>query len=190
MDLAKYKWNSFGFHIYFMGFMFLMVYVLVLFIYVNDIYILQLAHKQLGEQSRSTVGYQVMLYLGILYPIVYEILQMGEVGFISYFSSTTNLFNCVEIWSSIAMNIIHLIYTPYTWYSKLIIIIVILLTLRRSLAQLKIFQFLCSLCIMVQHVMIDLSVFMVFYAILLLLISLILPIMSLANINTPGAFQD
>ena len=76
------------------------------------------------------------------------------------------------------------------WYSRFILIICILFTIRITFKFLKIFKNLSTIVIMLQHVMVDLNIFMTFYIMLMISLSLVLAVLGLGNVRMPGMFQD
>lgn len=88
------------------------------------------------------------------------------------------------------MGIVHDIETPYTWPSKLVLVFVVLLAARRTLSFLKIFEPLTTIVVMLQTVLYDLRIFVTFYLILLLFLSLNLCVLGPTNVNMPGRFRD
>ena len=87
----------------------------------------------------SLTAYSIVLFVGILYPALYESFQICKKGFNEYFSNPSNCIDVVYIWGSVAMQVIHIIYSPYTWFSKLLLVIVLLLAIRRTFKFLRIF---------------------------------------------------
>ena len=79
-----------------------LIYLLVTILYITDIY-------QHAEIDRLPT-YRIILALGLVNPLVYDIVQMIHVGPIAYFSSVTQIIDFVFIYSGLA-NVI-LIFTP------------------------------------------------------------------------------
>ena len=56
--------------------------------------------EQLGRESLVT--FQVFLGLGMIHPIIYEILQLQYKGILLYLTESENYFDCVYIWLMIS----------------------------------------------------------------------------------------
>lgn len=82
-DLIKFKWDGFGFSLHFFGCCIHILYILLLFMYNNIVYIDQLprqedlaAAKTGGTAAGSHKSYSTAILGGIIYPLGYEIVQM------------------------------------------------------------------------------------------------------------------
>jgi hypothetical protein len=116
--------------------------------------------------------YSNLLLGGILYPAVYEFLQMIVVGFSAYLSDLGNYVDLLYIWGSVGMSIVHITDSPYRWWSQLLILFSILLATRRLFNYLRIFNMFSPIVTMLSKVFLDLGVFTTFYGILCFLLSL------------------
>lgn len=114
--------------------------------YVSSVYVNQEFERHESEyapnteiEKKSLTGYTIFLLCGMLYPILYEIIQITNAGFNKYFSQFEKYPNLVYIWCSIAMQIVHTIETPYPTWSKILSMVVILFAIRRTFSFLRIF---------------------------------------------------
>ena len=78
-----------------MGIVMHLLYTMILVIYVIEFYIpnVEGTDKEWGS---------ILLILGILYPLYYEIFQLWKYGIVDYFSSLQNYSDIVYIWGSVA----------------------------------------------------------------------------------------
>lgn len=72
------------------------------------------------------------MLVGILYPCIYEMLQIKQIGFYDYFTDIGNYIDMTYIVGSIAMIVIHITRTPYIFESKLLMAIIVSLAIRRT----------------------------------------------------------
>lgn len=158
--------------------------MIILFYYNDTTYI----HGDIEPDSQISN----ILLAGVAYPLIYEIIQMIKAGPVDYFSDTGNLIDIVYIGSSIVMSQIHSpdVEGPYSWVSKIVMMLVVLLAVRRTFTFLRIFKPLSPIVTMLNNVIWDLRIFMTFYVILCLLLSLIYGVIGLSNWKIPGTFRD
>ena len=88
------------------------------------------------------------------------------------------------------MTFVHYFQDPYQWYSKFMMTMVVLLAIRRTFNFLKIFEALSPIVTMIQRVLFDLRIFLTFYMILVVLISLMFGVLGLGNDKLDGEFKD
>lgn len=131
--------------------------------------------------------YSIVLLVGILYPMIYEIIQMRKIGLEDYFTDLGNYADLVYIFGSVAMSFVHM-NDPYTFGSKLLMSIIVILAIRRTFNFLRIFSVLSPIVTMLNNVIWDLRIFLTFYFILVLLFSLMYGVLGLGNVFLKGAF--
>ena len=183
-----------------------LLYIVILILYTDKVYIKKAEDVKYIEPT--TVGalptgqivvehededlrkYSYLLIAGIVYPLVYETVQMFKGGIGEYLSDTSNYIDMIYIWGSVAMSIIHMTAGPYLWYSKALMIMVVILAIRRTFSFLRIFKSLSPIVTMLQNVIWDLRVFLTFYVILTLLFSLMYGVLGLGNSRIPGGFRE
>lgn len=124
---------------------------------------------------------------GILYPLVYEIIQISKIGVEDYFTDLGNYADLVYIFGSVAMSFVHM-NNPYSFGSKLLMSIIVILAIRRTFNFLRIFSVLSPIVTMLNNVIWDLRIFLTFYFILVLLFSLMYGVLGLGNVALKGAF--
>jgi hypothetical protein len=214
-DCIEFKWTNFGQRWHFIGFFLHLVYIIILIMYTNMVYIKKAegveyvpppadpaapAARMLAEQGGGSVVvehddgnlrvYSMILLGGIIYPLVYETVQMFKGGIGDYLSDAGNYIDLIYIWGSVTMSVIHITAGPYHWYSKALMIVVVILAIRRTFSYLRIFKSLSPIVTMLQNVIWDLRVFLTFYVILTLLFSLMYGVLGLGNSKIPGGFRD
>ena len=143
-----------------MGIIMHLMYTFILIIYVNEFYIPDLdgLDKEWGP---------VLLIIGILYPLYYEIFQLCKQGITDYFSQLQNYSDIVYIWGSVANFFLQHIYGPYHIICRSLMIIIVLQVLVKTFSFMRIFKSLSSIVVLMQTVFYDLRIFMMFYVILL-----------------------
>lgn len=213
-DCIEFKWSQYGQNWHFIGFFLHLVYIIILIMYTDFVYIKKAENVEYvapaadasaaalpGEEVAGEVKveheddenlrtFSIILLAGIIYPLIYETVQMFKGGIGDYLSDAGNYIDLLYIWGSVAMSIIHIVQGPYLWYSKALMIIVVILAIRRTFSYLRIFKSLSPIVTMLQNVIWDLRVFLTFYVILTLLFSLMYGVLGLGNSKIPGGFRD
>jgi hypothetical protein len=208
MDCIEFKWTSYGQNWHFIGFFLHLMYIVFLILYTDVVYIKKaedIEHTTgTGADADALPGgdvvvehededlkkYTLLLIAGIIYPLVYESVQMYMEGPGNYLSMANNYIDLIYIWGSVTMSIIHITAGAYLWYSKALMIIVVILAIRRTFSFLRIFKSLSPIVTMLQNVIWDLRVFLTFYVILTLLFSLMYGVLGLGNSRIPGGFRE
>jgi len=132
----------------------------------------------------------MLLAVGVLYPALYDWTQMYRSGLSEYFSDFWNYTDCLYIWSSIGNIICQNMVGPFSLISKMLMIIIIVVALIKTFFFLRIFDALSPIVTMLTNVIYDLRIFLFFYAILIVLFSLLLGILGIGNKYIPGGFKD
>ena len=105
-----------------------------------------------SENLESVQKYALVLLAGILYPFIYESLQLFQVGPMDYFSDLGNYIDLVYILGSIVMTFIHLTVSPYIFVSKFLMAMIVTLAIRRTFNFLRIFSQLSPIVTMLNNV--------------------------------------
>jgi hypothetical protein len=207
MDCIEFKWTSYGQNWHFIGFFLHLMYIVILILYTDKVYIKKAEEIEYVAPTSGTGAlpagevivehededlrkYSYLLMAGIVYPLVYETVQMFKGGIGDYLSDAGNYIDLIYIWGSVTMSIIHMTAGPYLWYSKALMIMVVILAIRRTFSFLRIFKSLSPIVTMLQNVIWDLRVFLTFYVILTLLFSLMYGVLGLGNSRIPGGFRE
>ena len=159
-NLIQYRWQEYGSQHYTMGMIMHVFYTAILVIYVIEFYL-----PDLGDTDKEWGP--ILLILGIVYPLYYEIFQLCKQGVTSYFSDLQNYSDIVYIWGSVANFFLQHIYGPYHIVCKLLMIVIILQVLLKTFSFMRIFESLAPIVVLMQNVFYDLRIFMLFYVILL-----------------------
>lgn len=107
-----------------------------------------------------------------------------------YLADYGNYLDLIYIWGSIAMSFIHKSASPYDTLSVILMCTISLLAIRRTFNFFKIFTALSPIVTMLSDVIMQLRIFMTFYAIQTLLFSLMLGVLGIANPRLPGKFRN
>lgn len=189
-DIIDFKWNEYGMNLHRIGCIMHISQIVVLIFYVDFVYI----RNQLpidpatGEYKENTLA--LVLLAGLIYPTIYESIQVFKFGASTYLSEFGNYFDLLYIWGSVAMSIIHVILSPFNFLAKIVMISVIFLSVIRTFKFLRIFQAYSPIVTMLQNVIYDLRIFLFFYIILTALFSLLIGVLGIGNRNVPGIFKD
>jgi hypothetical protein len=182
------------------GFAVHVAYIVILFMYTNLVYVHGLnssaadetaggAGGEAGSGAAETGNLSIILLCGVLYPAVYETVQMAkDAG--GYFEDLGNYVDLVYIWGSVAMSILHMELTPYHFVSKVLMALIVTLAIRRTFNYLRIFEALSPIVTMLNNVIYQLRIFLTFYYILVLLFSLMYGVIGIGNYKLEGAFRD
>jgi hypothetical protein len=169
-----------------------MLYMVILFMYTNIVYISPpetkdadgklVAPYEEGYDFSQINMYSYALLAGILYPMLYEMKQMAG-GLADYFLDLGNYIDIVYIFGSVAMAILHMTLEkgPYGPVSKIMMLITVTLAIRRTFNYLRIFRMFSPIVTMIFQVLIDLNAFMLFFLILILLMSLMYMVIGFSN---------
>ena len=157
-DCIEFKWAQYGQNWHFMGFFLHLVYIIILIMYTDFVYIKKAENVEIAgtdgadalpgtaeievehNDDESLRNFSIILLAGIIYPLVYETVQMFKGGIGDYLSDAGNYIDLLYIWGSVAMSVIHIVKGPYEWYSKALMIIVVILAIRRTFSYLRIFK--------------------------------------------------
>ena len=115
---------------------------------------------------------------------------MYKVGLREYMTDLWNYIDMCYIWASIAQVILHTYRDPLNLECKITMNIVLFLGMGKTFFFLRIFDELSPIVTMLSRVMRDLRVFMLFFFILIIMFSLQLGVMGLANLRIKGDFSD
>ena len=193
-DLIKFKWDSYGQRFHLFGCVVHIVYIVILFLYTDMVYVQGVEAGSTPEENEANMEeiskFSFILLAGILYPAIYETVQMVKTGFFDYLSDLGNYVDLLSIWGSVAMSICHYEYTPYAFGSKVMMSVIVTLAIRRTFNFLRIFEALSPIVTMLFKVIWQLRIFMTFYFILILLFSLMYGVLGVGNYKLKGTFQD
>ena len=104
------------------------------------------------EQPEETKKFAFVLLAGIIYPLIYETVQMFKTGLFEYLTDLGNYVDLLYIWGSVAMSICHYEYSAYVFGSKVMMSIIVTLAIRRTFNFLRIFEALSPIVTMLFNV--------------------------------------
>ena len=187
-EITQYRWNRYGLYYYLIGFIFHIYYIVLQLIYVHAVYIN-------GEEDKRAILSKLII-IGIFYPIVEELLQLGVAGFRDYFLDPANWANIVYIVAGILNVVVQSQPRPTNemgksqdWKNKALMILILLIQIPYTFTYLKIFESLTKIVTMLKDVIADLRVFIFFFVILILLFSMTFAVLGLGNENFDGKFK-
>lgn len=122
-------------------------------------------------------NYLIVLATCLCYPIWYDGTQLCKAG-LKYFYHGSNYFDIIHIVMGF-LNIYMQIYVgTWDYISKIVLIIVLLTTLNKSFAYMRIFKEFSYIVTMINCVVLDLRIFMVFFSILIVFFSMVLDVIN------------
>jgi hypothetical protein len=181
-ELINFKWTKFAKDLHFRGCIAHFLYLALMIIYVNFIYILD------NQEVKGVLSY--LLFIAVIYPCWYDTLQLYKIGWREYFNDTQNISDVVYTYGSIANVVLQNTGNPLNISNKIIMSVLMIQQLIKSFFFLRIFDPLSYIVTMISRVIIDLQVFLLFYGILVLVFSMIFAIIGVGNANIPGNFAD
>lgn len=136
-----------------------MGYTILVIIYVNT------AHMQDSDNSEFLA---IFLVIGIIYPAIYEILQLTKDGLSHHLSDPWNYSDMLYVYGSFANILTQIYFGPFHIASRVLMILVVLMLLIKTFFFLRVFPTLTPIVIMLSNVLYDLRIFLLFYFILIL----------------------
>ena len=188
-EMITFKWTSYALRHHFIGCIFHLFYMTSLALYT---YIVYDRNIYSDEDTRNPLALtsQIMIALGTVYPALYDWIQMYRVGLKTYLSELWNYIDMTYILASVAQVILHTYLDPFSLPCKLTMTIVIFLGMGKTFFFLRIFENLSPIVTMLSNVVVDLGPFMLFFFTLIVMFSMQLGIIGLANIVRDGKFKD
>lgn len=96
-ELITFKWNSYAKSFHNVGCFFHFAYLTIMLVYVNAVYINNT--QKYGEE------FGILLIVGILFPMCYDLTQLYRTGVTEYFADIQNYSDQMYVWCSV-MNVI------------------------------------------------------------------------------------
>lgn len=150
-EIISYKWNKYARTHHSIGFAFHLIYMFVLVMYVNVVYIENTArmkpsnsdttHDDLGEEVHGVILQRIytgILTASVVYPLLYEVVQLSKYGWRGYFRSFWNHIDGLYIFASGTMCLCQVIFSPFDKLPKLLIIVVVFLAMGKTFFYLRI----------------------------------------------------
>jgi hypothetical protein len=194
-ELIDFKWIEFGQFHHMIGLCFHMCQMVVLMIYINNVYIVDAfdIYKPGGEPSslshpQSMFAFSLLICL--IYPFFYEGIRMTRETLVGYFSNPSNYAQLFYVMCSILMTVFHILTLPQNFGSKLIMILVIWLSIARTFKQMRIMEVFAHIVEMLFQVTSDLKVFIFFYMIIIVLFSMLISVLGIGNPAVEPLFKE
>lgn len=102
IDVISFKWECYGRDHHIFGSLMHFMYVLLFVLYVNFVYL----YNDLGENH---IIYTLILAVGIIYPWIYDLIQLVSDGPTVYFQDPWNFVDFIYIYGSITNIILQLV---------------------------------------------------------------------------------
>jgi hypothetical protein len=178
-ELITFKWDAFARDFMLIGCFFHFCYLTIMIIYVNAIYI--------NNDTSNNYLYGILLMIGIIYPMFYDLRQLYLLGPKEYFQDIFNYSDQIYVWASFA-NVISQNFTDsFTLRNKLLMTIILLQQIIKSFFYLRIFKSLSYIVTMIYTVISDLKVFLLFFTILVVLFGQIFAVLGVGNQKFKGS---
>lgn len=82
VDIVEYRWDCYAFNFHAKGLFMNVLYIISFILYVKEGYI----HSEEGNEEHRGI-YLIVMNLGLIYPVVYELTQLVKTGFFEYIST-------------------------------------------------------------------------------------------------------
>lgn len=175
-DLIDYKWNNYAYFLHYLGAGMHLFYIIAVTYYVYTTYLT-------GVYGQSDELFpKILLCLGILYPFIYDSIQLYKQKW-DYFKDPWNYSDMAFNWSGICNLFFQFTGKPDNLSSQITMTILLMFALVKSLFFLRIFDSLSYLVTLLRGVIYDLRIFMLFYAILMFMFSLMIGVLGLGNFS-------
>lgn len=181
-QLIDFKWEAYGRQHHLLGCVMHFIYCLTVIEYVFVTYIK-------GDQER-THSYALLMGLFLVYPWLYDFTQLCFLGPRAYLQDGYNYIDMFYIYGGYVNIIVSVVYGPYLLFCKITIMTIIIIIISKSFFFLRIFPSFTPIVVMLNTVIYDLKIFLVFYIFLLLMYGQTLAVLGVGNINRTGLFQD
>ena len=163
-DLILFKWECYGRNHHLFGSFMHAVYTVIFVLYVNYIYLEMINLKYVFHWS-------VALFIGMLYPWLYDLAQMIRDGPKEYFADLWNWADFVYIYGSLINILIQNFVGPYEVVTEILMSVIVVLLIVKTFFFLRIRTSFTPIVIMLTNVIYDLRIFLFFYMILIFMFS-------------------
>lgn len=130
-----------------------------------------------------------MLLCGVVYPSLYEARRVYKSGFSKYLSSFAHISDMIYILGGFTNVMLQKFGNPFHISSKVCLTLILMQQLKKTFFFLRLFDNLSYLVTMLNTVLYDLRVFLLFYFILVGLFSMIFSVLGTANEKIEGSFK-
>jgi len=162
----EFKWLKYGRAHFIFGSCMHCLYVLMLMIYINATYL----HDAPGVPHTQ---YTLILSLAIIYPWIYDFIQLAQDGPAAYFSDPWNYADVYYIYGSILNIVLQIFVGKWNVWVIINLSLIIVLMIIKTFFFLRIRESFTPIVIMLTNVIYDLRIFLMFYSILLFMFALL-----------------
>ena len=214
-DYIKFKWEGQGMRHHLVGTIFHFIQIVILIIYVYNVYLentlckqavldIESAQGAIGSTSVSLVSESIsmadlecaennlaiILVAGSIYPLIYEVMFLRKTGLKVYLSKGKNIQNLAYLIATGLNAFMHIEFSPFWVWSKAIMIVVIMFMILRSFSFMSIFSDFSPIVTMLKNVVFDLQQFMLFYLIIVLIFSMLWTTIGIGNYRLEASNPD
>ena len=174
VDFFEYQWNSYAKHVHYFGFLVHFIYFVLFVFYVNQIYL------DRNYDNRVTLCWMILTTL--VYPLIYDGLQLWNSGLTDYFSEGWNYVDQLNIWVGI-VNIFVQRNQPdiLAKECQILMIMTAMIILLKTFFYMRIFKSFSFMVYMLLTVFGELGSFFLFFLILTGMFGCIFSILDLGN---------
>lgn len=183
-QLIQFKWDTYAYNHHIIGVTFHGFHMLSLVVYINMTYILNY-----NRDPDFQKWFVIPIAVSLIYPTFYEFKQVLKDP-TGYFEDIQNYFDVLYIIVSIVNIVVQFLNGPFIIACKLMMMFILLIGLYKTFMFLRIFSSLSPIVNMLKNVIYDLRIFLTFYAILIVLFSLLFGILGVGNPNIEGGYRD
>ena len=119
----------------------------------------------------------------MLYPLLFELVQLNMLTLYQYFFNWTTFINLLFLGFGIGNSYLHYFYSPYTIWPKFTLVMTIVFSLLATLLYLRVVQSFSGIVTMLVSVVLDFKGFLFLFTLLLVMFSTILGILQMINID-------
>ena len=153
------------------------VYLIVLGYYINFVYYDAGFQEQERLNEEYTNTYAIIMAVMMLYPLLFEFVQINMLTLYQYFFNWTTFINLLFLGFGIGNSYLHYFYSPYTIWPKFTLVMTIVFSLLATLLYLRVFQNFSGIVTMLVSVILDFKGFLFLFTLLLVSFSLIFGIL-------------
>ena len=149
-----------------------LAYLIIFTVYVHEAYLYRKSQEECNK-------YAIALGVGILYPWIYDLIQLCKDGPKAYFSDMWNYADFIYIYGSLINIPLQVLLGPSNRVAMTVMCIIVILLVIKTFFFLRILTNFTPIVIMLTNVIYDLRQFLFFYGILCFMFSLIYAAMGL-----------
>lgn len=142
-----------------------------------------------GDQER-THSYALLMGLFLVYPWLYDFTQLCFLGPRAYLRDGYNYIDIFYVYGGYVNIIVSVVYGPYLLFCKITLMAIVLIIISKSFFFLRIFPSFTPIVVMLNTVIYDLKIFLLFYLFLLLMYGQTLAVLGVGNLNRGGLFKQ